>query len=55
VLRWLVGLKVGAGLPGAGAGGNRAVAGAVVPLAVQGAVGRPRPGRRLPAGAPLLQ
>ena len=56
-LRWLVRTQVSAGLAGAGAGGNRAMAGRPLPLlaGVGGVAARPRPGRELPAGAPLLQ
>jgi hypothetical protein len=52
-LRWLVSAQVGAGL--AGVGGNGAMAGAAALFAVEGVASRPRPGRQLPAGAPLPQ
>jgi hypothetical protein len=55
VLPWLVSAQVGAGLVGAGAGWNRVMAGAAAPFAVEGVAAQPRPGRQLPAGAPLLQ
>ena len=45
--------QVGLGLVGAGAGGNRAMAGAAAPLGFLGVAARPR--RQLPSGAPLLQ
>jgi len=51
---WPVSAQVSAVLAGAGAGGNRAMAGAAAPFAVQGVAGRPRPGRQLPARASLL-
>ena len=37
-----------------GGRGDRAAAGATAPPAVDGVAARPRPGRQLPAGAPLL-
>jgi hypothetical protein len=46
--------RVGAGLVGAGGGGNRATAGAAAPPAVEDVATRPRPGRQLPARASLL-
>ena len=54
VLPCFVSSQVGLGLVGAGTGGNRAMAGAAAPFAVQGVAGRPRPGRQLPARASLL-
>ena len=52
-LPWLVSPQVGLGLAGAGAGGDRAMAGAAAPPGLLGVAARP--GRQLPSGAPLLQ
>ena len=55
VLRWLVGPQVSTGAGLCGGRGSRALAGAGVPLAVNGVAAWPGPGRQLQAGAPLLQ
>lgn len=54
VLRWLVSAQVGAGLAGAGSGGNRTMAGTggAAPSGVEGVAARP--GRQLPARGLLV-
>jgi hypothetical protein len=51
---WPVDPQVGAGLVDLGAGKNGAWLGVAMPVAIQGAAARSRPGGKLPAGASLL-